>query len=169
MGRGSYDYWAGYWPHSDVQPFADFINRTTKHVFTSSELEQSWPATVLADHPLAIYVEQLKNRPGGDIGVHGSIRARRERRPSCYVHPTVCAACVSRSMTSRQPSTPWPRTPTGGPDRSAREHLADDPCARAGGNRRLRDRADRLTTSACPLPMRRSGAVGPLVQPMLRE
>ena len=36
LGRGTYDYWAGYWPTSDVQPFADFINRTTKHVFTSS-------------------------------------------------------------------------------------------------------------------------------------
>ena len=39
-------------------------------------------------------------------------------------------------------------------DRSAREHLADGPCARAGGNRRLADRADRLTPSGCPLPKR---------------
>lgn len=23
LGRGTYDYWAGYWPTSDVQPFAD--------------------------------------------------------------------------------------------------------------------------------------------------
>ena len=46
------------------------------------------------------------------------------------------------------------RIRTGRRDRSAREHLADGPCARAGGNRRLADRADRLTPSGCPLPMR---------------
>ena len=42
---------------------------------------------------------------------------------------------------------------TGRRDRSARGHLADGPCARAGGNRRLADRADRLTPSGCPLPL----------------
>ena len=36
LGRGTYDYWADYWPTSDVQPFADFVNGTAKHVFTSS-------------------------------------------------------------------------------------------------------------------------------------
>jgi len=35
-------------------------------------------------------------------------------------------------------------------DRSAREHLADGSRARARGNRRLADRADRLTPSGCP-------------------
>lgn len=44
--------------------------------------------------------------------------------------------------------------------RSARQHLADGPCARAGGNRRLADRADRLTPSGCPLP-KRHFATGP--------
>jgi catechol 2,3-dioxygenase-like lactoylglutathione lyase family enzyme len=38
----------------------------------------------------------------------------------------------------------------GGIDRSAPERLADGPCARAGGNRRLAERADRLTPSGCP-------------------
>jgi len=38
LGRGTYDYWAGYWPTSDVEPFASFINGTPKHVFTSSDL-----------------------------------------------------------------------------------------------------------------------------------
>lgn len=36
LGRGTYDYWAGYWPTSDVEPFASFINATPKHVVTSS-------------------------------------------------------------------------------------------------------------------------------------
>lgn len=26
LGRGTYDYWVGYWPTSDVEPFASFIN-----------------------------------------------------------------------------------------------------------------------------------------------
>ena len=41
------------------------------------------------------------------------------------------------------------RIRTGRRDRSVREHLADGPRARAGGNRRLADRADRLTPSGC--------------------
>ena len=73
LGRDTYDYWVGYWPTSDVQPFADFINTTTKHVFTSRPLDGQWPRTVAVDDPVASYVEQLKEGPGGDIGVHGSI------------------------------------------------------------------------------------------------
>ena len=78
LGRGTYDYWAEYWPSSDVQPFADFINQTTKHVFTSSRLSQAWPHSVVADNSLVTYVEHLKDSPGGDIGVHGSIRLARD-------------------------------------------------------------------------------------------
>lgn len=73
LGRRTYDYWAGYWPTSDVQPFADFVNSTTKHVFTSTPLEPSWPNAVAVQQPLAEYVTGLKQQEGGDIGVHGSI------------------------------------------------------------------------------------------------
>ena len=45
LGRNSYDEWAGYWPTSDVQPFADFINNTHKHVFTHGELGTAWQNT----------------------------------------------------------------------------------------------------------------------------
>lgn len=41
------------------------------------------------------------------------------------------------------------RIRTGRRDRSAREHLADGSCARAGGNRRLAGRAHRLTPNRC--------------------
>ncbi len=74
LGRGTYDYWAEYWPTSDVQPFADFINRTTKHVFTSSAPSLSWPETTIVEEALVPYVARLKESHGGDIGVHGSIR-----------------------------------------------------------------------------------------------
>ena len=73
LGRGTYDYWVDYWPTSDVQPFADFINGTAKHVLTSSPLRGSWSGAVVADGPLDDYVRRLQAQPGGDIGVHGSI------------------------------------------------------------------------------------------------
>jgi len=74
LGRGTYDYWADYWPTSDVQPFADFINGTTKHVFTSSRPSLPWSGTTVVDEPLVPYVQGLKHSRGGDVGVHGSIR-----------------------------------------------------------------------------------------------
>ena len=74
LGRGTYDYWAEYWPTSEVQPFADFVNGTTKHVFTSSAPSLSWPETTIVEEALVPYVARLKERRGGDVGVHGSIR-----------------------------------------------------------------------------------------------
>ncbi|WP_182526022.1 dihydrofolate reductase family protein [Nocardioides dongkuii] len=80
LGRGTYDYWVDYWPSSDVQPFADFINRTTKHVFTSdpAPLPGRWAHTVPADDSLLPYVNRLRAGPGADIGVHGSIGLARD-------------------------------------------------------------------------------------------
>lgn len=77
LGRTTYDYWAGYWPTADVQPFADFINGTPKHVFTSSALTQDWANTTVVTGPAADHVARLKEQDGGDIGLHGSIRLTR--------------------------------------------------------------------------------------------
>ena len=41
LGRRSYDEWAGYWPTSDVEPFASFINAVPKFVATSTPLASS--------------------------------------------------------------------------------------------------------------------------------
>lgn len=73
LGRRTYDMWAAYWPTSDHQPFADFINRTHKYVATSSRPETAWANTTVIDGPLPEFVRDLKNQPGSDIGVHGSI------------------------------------------------------------------------------------------------
>ena len=43
LGRGTYDYWSGYWPTAEDEPFASFINGTTKHVFTSTTPDVDWP------------------------------------------------------------------------------------------------------------------------------
>lgn len=73
LGRNTYDYWAGYWPESDVQPFADFINGTRKHVFTSNSFDPEWANTTVVSAAVEEYVRALKAEPGRDIGIHGSI------------------------------------------------------------------------------------------------
>jgi dihydrofolate reductase len=77
LGRATYDYWVDYWPTSDVEPFASFINSTTKHVFTSSRLTADWTNAVTVTTPAADYVRALKLQEGADIGIHGSIRLAR--------------------------------------------------------------------------------------------
>ena len=77
LGRGTYDYWVGFWPGDGPEPFHSFINSTEKHVFTSSPLEQEWANTVVVQGPAEHHVRELKQSVGGDIGVHGSIRLAR--------------------------------------------------------------------------------------------
>lgn len=50
LGRRSYTEWAQFWPSSEIEPFATFIYGG-----------------------LVEFVRDLKQQPGGDIGVHGSI------------------------------------------------------------------------------------------------
>jgi dihydrofolate reductase len=73
LGRRMYDEWSGYWPTSDEQPFADFINAVKKYVVTSTPLTRQWGDAEAVTAPIAEFVGELKARPGGDIGVHGSI------------------------------------------------------------------------------------------------
>jgi dihydrofolate reductase len=73
LGRRSYDEWAPYWPDSDVEPFATFINGVAKYVATSTPLGRSWGGASVIDGDLVGFVRQLRERPGADIGVHASI------------------------------------------------------------------------------------------------
>jgi dihydrofolate reductase len=73
LGRHMFDEWSGYWPTSDEQPFADFINGVRKYVVTSTPLTKAWSRAEATAGPIAEVVRDLKARPGGDIGVHGSI------------------------------------------------------------------------------------------------
>ncbi len=74
LGRRTYDDWARFWPTSDIEPFASFINNTQKFVATSTPLEQRWENAALVEGDFSEFVTKLKQQPGGDIGVHGSIR-----------------------------------------------------------------------------------------------
>jgi dihydrofolate reductase len=73
LGRRSYDEWAGYWPTSDIEPFASFINAVPKHIATSSPLDKEWANATMIEGGLVDFVRDLKLQPGGDIGVHASI------------------------------------------------------------------------------------------------
>lgn len=73
LGRHSYDEWSRYWPGIEDHRFASFINPVAKYVATSTPLDTEWANTTVADGELVEFVRDLKNRPGGDIGVHASI------------------------------------------------------------------------------------------------
>ena len=73
LGRRSYDEWAQFWPSSDIEPFATFINAVPKHVATSTPLDRDWANATAIDGGLVEFVRDLKQQPGGAIGVHGSI------------------------------------------------------------------------------------------------
>jgi dihydrofolate reductase len=77
LGRRSYDEWAGFWPSSEIEPFASFINAAPKYVATSTPLEHEWTNSHVIEGGLVDFVRHLKGLPGGDIGVHGSISVTR--------------------------------------------------------------------------------------------
>ena len=77
LGRRSYDEWAPFWPTSDIEPFASFINRVPKHVATSTPLDRAWEGSQVIEGDLVAFVRHLQAQPGGDIGVHASLSVTR--------------------------------------------------------------------------------------------
>ncbi len=73
LGRRSYTEWAQFWPGSQIQPFAAFINGVTKYVATSTPLDRDWANATVLDGGLVEFVRELKQQDGGDVGVHASI------------------------------------------------------------------------------------------------
>ena len=73
LGRRTYTEWAQFWPSSEIEPFATFINGVSKYVATSTPLDRDWANATAIDGGLVEFVRDLKQQPGRDIGVHGSI------------------------------------------------------------------------------------------------
>lgn len=73
LGRRTYDDWAEFWPTSEIEPFASFINGVKKFVVSSTPLDRTWAQTAVVKDVLADFVIELKQQSGGDIGIHGSI------------------------------------------------------------------------------------------------
>ena len=80
LGRRTFDEWSRFWPGpgAEIQPFAPFINSVAKHVATSTPLDREWANAGKIDGGLVDFVRALKQQPGGDIGVHGSIMVAQE-------------------------------------------------------------------------------------------
>ena len=77
LGRRTYDEWSRYWPTSDEQPFADFINAVPKYVVTSTPLAGELGQRAVGLGPAG----------GGRRGCEGARRrGRRHRRPRQH-HP----------------------------------------------------------------------------------
>ncbi len=73
LGHRTYDEWAEFWPTSEIEPFASFINGVEKFVVTSTMLGRIWSNTTVIDGELPKFVTELKRQSGDDIGVHESI------------------------------------------------------------------------------------------------
>jgi dihydrofolate reductase len=73
LGRRSYEEWSEFWPGSEIEPFATFINGVAKYVASSTPLARQWHNATVIEGGLVEFVQKLKSSSGGDIGVHASI------------------------------------------------------------------------------------------------
>jgi dihydrofolate reductase len=76
LGRQTFEDFRGYWPKQtdDATGIADSLNRVQKYVVSSTMTELEWQnSSVLSGDPVQNALS-LKQQPGGDIVVTGSIR-----------------------------------------------------------------------------------------------
>jgi dihydrofolate reductase len=73
LGHRTYDHWAKFWPTSEIEPFAGFINGVEKFVMATTTPSQNWSNSVVVNGDLFEFVSELKQQSGNDIGIHGSI------------------------------------------------------------------------------------------------
>jgi dihydrofolate reductase len=73
LGHRTYDDWSAFWPPSDIEPFATFINGVKKFAAASTTPALPWANATVINSDFSEFVTELKQQSGGDIGVHGSI------------------------------------------------------------------------------------------------
>ena len=71
LGRGTYEIFAAHWPYDDG-PIADQLNRTRKHVASTTLEKVEWNNSTLISGEVTEYVAELKSQDGPEIQVHGS-------------------------------------------------------------------------------------------------
>jgi dihydrofolate reductase len=98
MGRRNYEEWAAFWPQQDPasDPFVSIMNDTPKFVASTTLEKVEWQNSTLLEGDLAEAVNELKARPGKNIGMSGSatlVRSLLERglldELRLLVHPLV--------------------------------------------------------------------------------
>src|SRR5919198_3098095 len=76
QGRRTYQVSAAAWPERSGDPFTDWINQAQKYVVsdTLSEADLTWqPTTIIRGNDLVGTVTALRDKPGGNIYVYGSL------------------------------------------------------------------------------------------------
>jgi dihydrofolate reductase len=74
LGRKTYDIFASYWPQVPRgNPIADTLNDKPKYVASRTLDSLSWDGASLLDGDLVDAVAALKDKPGGELQIHGSI------------------------------------------------------------------------------------------------
>lgn len=72
LGRVTYSEWATYWPTSTDEPFASWINAIPKFVASTTLPAVDWSHSTLITGSVIDFVRELREQPGGTIGVAGS-------------------------------------------------------------------------------------------------
>jgi dihydrofolate reductase len=74
IGRRTYEEWAAFWPNQDpaADPFVSIMNETPKFVASTTLDKVEWQNSTLLEGDLAEAVNELKAKPGKNIGMSGS-------------------------------------------------------------------------------------------------
>ncbi len=74
LGRRTYEIFAAYWPlvTDETDPVASRLNRLPKYVASRTLESVSWRGTELLSGDVPEQITRLKDRPGGELQVHGS-------------------------------------------------------------------------------------------------
>ena len=73
LGRRTYDIWEKYWPHHDAgDPVSHGINILPKYVPSTTLKNPKWQNTHVIDGDVAAAINDLKQKPGRELQLHGS-------------------------------------------------------------------------------------------------
>jgi dihydrofolate reductase len=116
LGRVTYQEWAGYWPNyagDEDNDFAKYINNTTKYVVSTTLDSVEWQNSVLIKGNLAEELTKLKQQPGKNIAISGSItliqsllRENLLDELRLLVHPIVVGGGMKRLFEGDGPQVP---------------------------------------------------------------
>jgi dihydrofolate reductase len=76
QGRRTYQVSAAAWPERGGDPFSDWVNGVQKYVVsdTLTEADVTWqPTTIIRGSELVSRISELRESPGGDIYIYGSL------------------------------------------------------------------------------------------------
>jgi dihydrofolate reductase len=90
LGRVTYDSFAGAWPNREAEggedaEFAKSLGDARKIVVSGQDLEFSWRNSELLKPDFVDAVTALKNEPGGDIAMSGSVSVVRQLLAGCLL------------------------------------------------------------------------------------